>query len=91
MVSHPDAGDLFSIRGILDRFLVIALVEAGQVEDLGGLTTPKTDVIAVFGVISGDGHVVRNGLDAACGNPFMTGYTVLILCSLDMASKTDLD
>lgn len=91
VVGVQDTGDLFGIGRVLDRLFVVALIEAGEIKDTGGLAAPKTDVVAVLGVVSRDRDVVGNRLDILGRDPIVTRDSVLVLDCLDMASKSDLD
>ena len=62
-------GDRFRIHLVLDRAVVVALVESGEVERLDGLGLPEPQGVARADAIARDRRVVGDAFHFGLGNP----------------------
>ena len=80
-------GDVLRMHLVLDRAVVVAVVEGGEIERLDRLGLPEAEVVAGADAVAEDGGVVGHALDDRVGNPAHAVAALLVGPGLGVAAE----
>src|SRR6516165_5977863 len=89
VVRIEDLCDIFRLHFLLDRAVVVALVERGEIKRFDRLSLPEPKQIAGADPVTQDGSVVRLALDDAVRDPARPMMALVVYPWFSVPSKTN--